>query len=482
MNKITNWLGLTGICVIAGVLLFLSLSPGGALITPLIVICIVMLPFVFIWRNISRDVLVVILLFTLPFNIDRVINLSPEHTGGAKGLIVSLNGIAIFLLYLLLLAEQIRQRNREFHGFWPLVWPFWAMTLMCVISMAGAANRMFSLYEILEVIKMGCIFLYLANYVQQMGKLKFVLFFLFCGLFLECGVALAQKAAGNPLNLNVLGAGDLAAIQQMGQSSVFRMGGTLGGANALAWYLDYLLPLAAAFIFYPLSRIIRTGLLASLGAGCIVLFLTLSRGGWLGFIAGLTVLLIFQIKKTALFKQIFIVIFVLLSMGLSALLLFGVQNPVRTRLTSDDNSSAYIRIPLMRVAYHMIKARPLTGHGVNNYVLAHSSYDDTDEQVTIVFPYPVHNFYLQLAAETGLPGLLFLFWFLAGILVYLLKMIPKVKALDRTLFIGLTGGTLAALVQGMVENASIGSYHLLPLWCFCGLAIGRIHANKARIA
>jgi putative inorganic carbon (HCO3(-)) transporter len=481
LNTIINWLGLIGISVIAGVMLFLSMASGGAGITPLIVISIVMLPFAFVQRKLARDVLVILLLFTLPFNIDQTLNLRPEHTGGAKGLIVSLNGIAIVLLYCLLLVEKMADRDQKFRGFWPVVWPFWAMTLMAVASMANAADRMFSLYEILEVIKMGCIFLYLANYVQRTGRLKFVLFFLFCGLFLECGIALVQKAVGNPLNLKVLGSGELAAMQQMGRGSVFRIGGTLGGANALAWYLDYLLPLAAAFLYYPLSRLFRAGLLVTLFAGCAVLFLTLSRGGWLGFLAGLIIILVVQIRKSPLFRQIFIVVFILLALGLSALLLLGIQNPVKTRLTADDNSSAYIRIPLMRVAYHMIKAKPFFGHGINNYALVHSRYDDSNEQVTIAFPYPVHNFYLQLAAEVGLPGLLFLIWFLAGICVRMLKLLPGLSVLDRTLFIGLIGGTTAALIQGMVENASIGSYHLLPLWCFSGLAVGRIYARNPEV-
>jgi putative inorganic carbon (HCO3(-)) transporter len=482
LNTIGNWLGLIGISVIAGIMLFLSMTSGGAWITPFIVISILMLPFVFIQRNIARDVLVILVLFTLPFNIDQTLNIRPEHTGGAKGLIVSLNGIAIFLLYCLLLVEKVSDRNQKFHGFWPVIWPFWAMILMAIVSMANSVDRMFSLYEILEVIKMGCILLYLANYVQRTGRLKFVLFFLFCGLFLECGIALAQKAAGNPLNLMILGSGDSAAMQQMGHASVFRIGGTLGGANALAWYLDYLLPLTAAFLYYPLSRLLRAGLLVTLFTGCVVLFLTLSRGGWLGFLAGLIIVLIYQIRKSPLFRRIFIVVFILLSLGISTLLLYGIQNPVKARLTTDDNSSAHFRVLMMRIAYHMIKAKPFSGHGINNYVLVHSRFDQSNEQVTVVFPYPVHNFYLQLAAEVGLPGLLFLLWFMVGIFYRLLKLLPRMHVLDRTLFIGLMGGTLAAMIQGMVENASIGSYHLLPLWCFSGLAIGRIYAHNPEVS
>ena len=470
-------LGAAGI--ITGILLFQGLAIDVPFMMTLALICFLMLPFIFIWQQLAKQILVAILTLTLPLNVDQTFNLHETHIGGAQGYVVSISGIAIVLLYLLWFSELHRDRSKRIQWFPAMSVPLLGILLMSVLSLFNAPDRPLGWYEILEFFKMFCIFLYISNYVREKKNFHWVLLFLLAGLFLESLIALMQSLSGSTLNLKILGSAESAYMHKMEGERVFRAGGTLGGPNSLAWYLDFLLPLALAFLFYKLRSMSRMIVTAAFVMGLAALILTLSRGGWLGFLTGAFLVGLYQLKRLSVKVRMFIVVLMILIAGIGMGLLFGTDNPVKTRLTADDRGSAYVRLPLMRVAYRMIRANPLIGNGVNNYTLVHHRYDDTPEQVSIQFPYPVHNFYLQLAAEIGLPGLLFLLIFLGTVFLRLIRLIPGAKALDKPLFIGILAGLCAACIQGLVENCTIGSYHLLPLWFLAGLAAGRMEICRS---
>ncbi|MBN2104213.1 O-antigen ligase family protein [bacterium] len=467
----------------SGVILFQSMSLDAPFMGSLAVLCVLLLPFLLIWPVLARDVLVAVLTLTLPFNIDQTFNLHPNHIGGAKGYVISISGIAIVMLYLLYLIEIYRNREKHIKWFPVSTFPLLGLLLMCILSLANAPDRLLGFYEILEILKMACILLYIANYIQDQKRFQFVVTLLVAGLFLESTVAILQRLTGTTLNLRIFGSSAAASMQQIEGDTVFRVGGTLGGPNALAWYLDFLLPLGFALLFYHMRTLFRMILIVVLVLGAASLIITLSRGGWLGFIVGIIFIALFHVHRLTLLKRIYLALFLILLMLTGSIVLLKTENPVRTRLISDDMGSVNVRIPLMKVAYNMIKENPFIGHGINNYALVHHQFDDTPEQVTMHFPYPVHNIYLQLTAEVGLPGLLFLLFFIVHLYYRFIKAIPDAGELDRSVFIGMTGALTAGLIQGMVENSTIGQYHLLPFWFLCGVAVGRQDLyNRQRVS
>ena len=68
------------------------------------------------------------------------------------------------------------------------------------------------------------------------------------------------------------------------------------------------------------------------------------------------------------------------------------------------------RFQLIKTAALMIKAHPLAGVGLNNFVVRLPDFWQTPQAVR--FLQPVHNLFLLAAAETGLVGLVLFFWFL----------------------------------------------------------------------
>jgi putative inorganic carbon (HCO3(-)) transporter len=457
----------------SGLLLFSAMAPDVPFMHTMVVFCIILLPFIFIWKDLAREVLVAVLAFSLPFSIDQTLNLDPLHQGGAKGYIISASGIAVILLFILYFLELFENREKRLRLFNPASLFLFGLLGMCILSLANARDRVFSLYEILEFMKMVAIFIYVANYIYDRKKLRYILILLFAGLFLESSIAILQRVTGSTLNLTFLGGRQSTDIRNYSST---RMGGTLGGPNALAWYLDFILPFVLSFLFVKIPSRVRKLLFPCLVLGMIALVLTFSRGGWLGFLIGALVVGLFYLRTCPLRKKIFLVLLLILCGGASGIIIFDTDNPIQDRLTADDKGSAWVRVPLMRVAWNMIMANPVIGNGLNNYVLVYQNFDDTPEQVTSHFPYPVHNFFLQLTAEIGLPGILFFALYILYLFNIALRHIPETGDGDRAFFVGLVGSIAAGLSQGLVENSSIGGYSLLPFWFLGGVATG--HSEK----
>jgi len=95
------------------------------------------------------------------------------------------------------------------------------------------------------------------------------------------------------------------------------------------------------------------------------------------------------------------------------------------------------RLALAQVAVAMIKAYPLAGVGLNNFISQLPSFWQSFGQT--YWLQPVHNLFLLISAETGLIGLLIFIWFL--ILTFKRLFIrhrwPLLMALSVVLFLGL---------------------------------------------
>jgi len=110
----------------------------------------------------------------------------------------------------------------------------------------------------------------------------------------------------------------------------------------------------------------------------IPLFLTFSLSAWLAFLM--------RNKWTLL-------------AGLTGLIIFG-----RSLSFMAPESSFSRRSPLSQMAIAMLKDRPLTGVGLNNFTVVMDHYGYIP--ATTRFLQPVHNIYLLLLSETGLIGFL----------------------------------------------------------------------------
>ncbi|UCH79448.1 MAG: O-antigen ligase family protein, partial [Candidatus Coatesbacteria bacterium] len=186
---------------------------------------------------------------------------------------------------------------------------------------------------------------------------------------------------------------------------IARGGGTFE-PNVTAQFLQIVLPFAAAAYLAAAGRARRLGLFALLAAAALALFVTFSRGGWLGAAAGLAVLIggAWLNRKTLGLATGRLT--ALTAAG--AVILVPVVAVILARGVGGDQLSATSRLADWKTALAMIRDHPLLGVGKGNFLALAPLYNPW------AMAYPVHNIYLLFWAEAGLGGLLALVAILLG--------------------------------------------------------------------
>ena len=185
--------------------------------------------------------------------------------------------------------------------------------------------------------------------------------------------------------------------------------GTFGQPNPLAGYLNLVLPLSAALSFAKRSLVLWGATLV-IGIGTAV---TLSRGGWVaGILAVLAVSLIFCVwlRPLVVLGVLAVPIYALFtSLGLAsprpltrAANDFGLTG-INFNYHTHANFSEIERAAHWVAGLRMFEAHPFTGVGIGNYAVAYPSYHVAN------FLNPLghaHNYFINIAAEAGILGLL----------------------------------------------------------------------------
>lgn len=226
---------------------------------------------------------------------------------------------------------------------------------------------------------------------------------------------------------------------------------TFGNHNHLAGWLEMAIPLLLGGVLHSKGQkwlVIKLPLLALL---VTVLILTQSRGGWLGFLAGLFFMggvLTVQGGRT---KRRWVLALV----GGIGLLVVAVMllSPATTEraLTAEggvEEGSLAERIEVWRGVAVMIKAHPLLGSGPGTFKLAFPGYQPPG------FSHrwdKAHNDYLEFAAELGVG-----FWAVMGWLLFLLyrQGLRKYRSADgyaAFLTLGALTGITSLLVHSLVD-------------------------------
>ena len=190
-----------------------------------------------------------------------------------------------------------------------------------------------------------------------------------------------------------------------------RVYGPLENPNLLAGYLIPILPIAAVALLRWRSWPQRLFAAATLVLGAAALFLSYSRGGWLGMLAalgGLVLLLVLRQTRSwpTLWRRLFPVL--LIAAGVAVLVVAVTQiEPLRIRVMSlvagRQDSSNNFRINVWLAAIEMIQDRPWLGIGPGNsaFNLIYPLYQQPKFNALSAYSVP-----LELLVEGGVPGLL----------------------------------------------------------------------------
>ncbi len=239
-------------------------------------------------------------------------------------------------------------------------------------------------------------------------------------LLLELVYVAAQLAARSPLPLPgskvVLLGG---TVYFGGAGEAFRPTGFLSHPNALAHHMTLVLPPLLALVLLGPARLPRRVWGVALATFCAcsaMLLLTLSRGGWASFLLGAALVVWVYLRRGLLTRRQLGAAAV--AGALAGAVFVAAYPQVLLRLTEPDDRSTESRLLLADQAVNIIRQHPLAGVGFGGYNRAAFEYiapsfgsvsEDYQQQLLRLV---VHNHYLLLAAELGIPAALFFVYLL----------------------------------------------------------------------
>ena len=194
-------------------------------------------------------------------------------------------------------------------------------------------------------------------------------------------------------------------------AGAIRIYGPLGNPNLLAGYLLPLLPFAAIALLRWRGFGCRLFAAVTLGLTTVATVLTYSRGGWLGLIAGLAVVvLLLLVRSTQSWPLIWrrLLPLAVLLIGVVGLVVAATQlEPIRTRISSlvagRGDSSNNFRINVWFAAAEIVRDHPWLGIGPGNAAFnsIYPLYQQPKFNALSAYSVP-----LEILVEMGIPGLI----------------------------------------------------------------------------
>ena len=219
----------------------------------------------------------------------------------------------------------------------------------------------------------------------------------------------------------------------------WRSNGTFRHPNQLGMALLILLPIV---IRGSISAMISKDnkLLTICGAatvlGGIAILTTYSRGSWVGLTAGLMVMVTLDLMGKQSKIRKYAKAFLLISLLLGVLGAVKFKDVVMNRLFYTDHEQILEgRQSLQQEGIEVIQNNPILGVGYANEQFYGRNI--------------VHNLYILIASEIGIPGLVFLAWFLWEFLRLLIKGHRSQIALVKNYSHGIVGSIVAFLIASI---------------------------------
>jgi putative inorganic carbon (HCO3(-)) transporter len=244
-----------------------------------------------------------------------------------------------------------------------------------------------------------------------------------------------------------------------------RAGGPIDDPNDFAYLIATVMPFAALLFAEERGRRVIWGTCFALLLGATLA--TLSRGA----LVGLAALLVWAVASRRVALAGVLAGLVALGTVLVVALFFWsplIEERVESKqeIASENTSS---RLAFWEAAGEMVYDHPLTGIGPGRFgeeseVYLRDDRSGLDEPV-------VHNSYLEIAAENGLPALLAFLAFLLGSWVLLGRARRAYEGTEDREGLRLATALQAAFVVAVVSGAFLSQQLALPLWLVGALAV-----------
>jgi O-antigen ligase len=260
-------------------------------------------------------------------------------------------------------------------------------------------------------------------------------------LALTGAILVLVQAAIGILSLSAPGLLPEAWLGRAGERTV----GSFGAPGPFTVTLVFFSLLAAHYALAGSGRRPRLFLLAALAAGLFAVFISFQRGGWLGAAVGFSALAVVHSRATARLAIAAILVGVVLALGpLAAEFQFATE-----RL--QEGSTINARLVTFDAAVQMVEDRPATGFGYGQFEKFDEQYKRSLGDIGLTEGGSLHNAWLGLAAENGIPSVVI--YAIPALYLFL----RTLRARGRVSRSGFMGGAMLIIVWGAVLDIFVVS-------------------------
>lgn len=371
------------------------------------------LPFyliILVWTILRPRLALYLMAFAVPWGSLDYISVSGLRLDSADILVIFL-GIG-WLLSWGLPTTMGGGRDREKGGV-PVYFLLAVLLLIGVmfLSTTVAISKKDSLKEIAKWLEFGVLIVIGAQYLRTRRQIWILIGFIIAGAISQAFFGYMQA---------IFGLGPQSFVRDFN----LRIYGTFDQPNPYAGYLNMSLAMTISLLL--LGRNWLTRVLAGL-ATCLMggaFYLTQSRGGQVALLTALLVIVLVGLASMRAWMRIIIVAVFLLVLGMVAgvipLYLFdqvnhflglsgiSLQDPTPATFSTAERLAHWI------AGINMYLTHPILGVGIGNYPDAYSQYSVT---IFVNSLGQAHNYYINIAAETGTIGLAIYVFFVGALLV-----------------------------------------------------------------
>jgi len=402
------------------------------------------------------------------------IPLSTEWSVGLGGLNLTLMEPAVALAAVAWLWRGARERSLRI---WPsaLLAAQLLVLALFVAAALGAEMLAPSLKDTLKWLELVIVFVLTLDQARDPGAARLVLASLLIAGALEAAYGAFQFVTGRGPPFFAIG-------------PFMRAFGHFNQPNPFAGYLATALPIALALAFLRRDPVTRWARPAAVLIGASIV-LSLSRGAWLGVALACGIMLAAASPRTRRLlvplAAALLLLFSLASLGVLPAVLadrlgivaeyFGPFDVRRAEVTP-ENWAIVERMAHWQAAWDMFRDHPWLGVGPGNYATAYEEYFLPGWLEPLGH---AHNYYLNLAAETGVVGL-------AGYLLVLalgfraaVQGLAARTAFWRAVALGVLGSLVAITLHSAFDNLYV---HGVSVQIGVLLALGQIAADQRSAA